>query len=177
MPFGIGAAIASRSDLRAHLKSAWSTTSFWAAMTFAVFVLVPVGVYFYVFYGDWSLGYAYDVERIPSALAMLTFFFATGIYALSFGIGAWFVRAQYERIGVGLAVGLAVLFVAPNVLVRERLAQVGTFAQYGGGFGLIPWSRSPLVASSLAFLALLTAGYVALVVLLAWRTPKRAASR
>lgn len=177
MPLGIGAAIAARSDLRAHLKSAWSTTSFAAAMTFAVFVLVPVGVYFYVFYGDWSLGYAYDVERIPSAVAMLTFFFATGLYALSFGVGAWFVRAQYERVGIGVAIGLAALFIVPNLLVRERLAQVGTFAQERGGFGLIPWSRSPLVASSVAFFALLVAGYVALVVLLAWRTPKRAASR
>ena len=47
------------------------TRSFVAYVSFACLVIAPISVYFYVFHGDWFLLYLIDVNRIPSAIAMV----------------------------------------------------------------------------------------------------------
>jgi len=132
--------------------------SFFAWVSFAVLVLVPVSVYFYAFHGDWFLLYLIDMRQIPSALAMIGFAIEVLIGAGGFVLGSVLIRGQRDT----LAGGLAVLFVALSIAVvpaaGERLSQVGSFAQYNGGFGLTPYGSGSLMTGTLAMGTILVLG-------------------
>lgn len=160
---GIAAALAARVELRVSPRPPLLTQSFGAYAVFALLVLVPVGVYFYLFHGDWFLLYAFDVERIPSALALVGFLLLGGVGALGFVVGASMVRGQRDALG-GVLAGLSVLAaIGVAVVARERLGLVGTYAQFKGGFGLQPFGRGPLVQGTAAMSAILLAGILFLL--------------
>jgi hypothetical protein len=160
---GVSAALAGRGELRLSPRHAFLTTAFGAYVIFAALVLVPASVYFYVFHGDWFLLYLFDVQRIPSALAMVGFILEAGIGALGFSAGAGLLRSQRETLaGVTIAGTVVVSAVVP-VLLRDRLAVAGTFAQYEGQFGLTSFADSPLFLGAIAMTSIILAGFAFLI--------------
>lgn len=128
-------------------------------MIFVALVVIPISVYFYAFHGDWFLVYTVDVRRLPSAVALFGFVLEAAIAACGFILGAVLVRNRHGWIAsaiAGVAVGSAVVLTAA---LRERLAVVGTLAQYKGDFGLSPFASGPLLPGALAMGAILFAGY------------------
>lgn len=160
---GVAASVAARAELRISPRPALLTRSFAAYFVFAVLVLVPVSAYFYVFHGDWFLLYMVDVRRVPSAIALVGFMLEVAVGAAGFVVGSNLVRSQRE----GAAVGLAALTVAAGValafLVVDRLAVVGSFAQYRGGFGLVPFGQSAVLHGAIAMGLALIAGLTILI--------------
>lgn len=133
---GVAAALLGGTELRLSPRHTVLTSCFKAYGLYLLLVLVPISVYFYVFHGDWFLLYAFDVRRIPSAVALVGFTAEAGVGVLGFLLGATFARNQ--RIGVGLAV-IATATVGAFAVVAlwpDRLSVVGTYAQYRGDFGL-----------------------------------------
>ena len=160
---GVAAALFGGSELRLSPRRAVLTSSFKAYALFLTFVVLPVSVYFYVFHGDWFLLYAIDVRRIPSAIALLGFVVEASLGVLGFTIGAALARAQRNSVGFGL-VALATLAAGAVVaLWPDRLAVVGTFAQYRGDFGRHEYG-GPLMQAGLAMGALLIYGATYLLV-------------
>ena len=160
---GIAAAIAGKVELRISPRPALLTRSFMAFLLFCVLVLIPVSVYFYAFHGDWFLLYTVDVRRVPSALALVGFGVQAALGALGFLVGASMVRNQREGLG-GVLVGIA-LVCAGGVagVARDRLAVVGSFAQYRGGFGLEPYAAGALLQGTIVMSAILLVGVAALL--------------
>ncbi|MEM9072054.1 MAG: hypothetical protein AAGE52_26345 [Myxococcota bacterium] len=155
---GIAAALAARVELRVSPRPPLLTQSFGAYLVFAMLVLVPVGVYFYVFHGDWFLLYTFDVSRVPSALALIGFLVLAGVGSLGFAVGASMVRGQRDTLG-GILVGLSVLAAgAVAVVARDRLGVVGNFAQFEGGFGLKTFGSGPLMQGALTMGGILLVG-------------------
>lgn len=170
---GLGAAVAAHSELRVSPRPSVLTRSFGAFMIFVGLVVLPISVYFYTFHGDWFLAYTVDVRRLPSAVALLGFLLEAAIAAAGFVLGAVLVRNRHAWIAsaiAGVAVGGAVVVTAA---LRDRLAVVGTLAQYRGDFGLSPVTSGPLLAGTLAMTTILVAGYVWLVTRLRGK-PRRA---
>lgn len=161
---GVSAALAGRGELRLSPRHAFLTTAFGAYLIFASLVLVPASVYFYVFHGDWFLLYLLDVQRVPSAIALVGFLLEVGIGALGFSAGAALLRSQREAVAGGIIAVAVIAGGAVPALLRERLAVAGTFAQYEGQFGLTPLGDSTLFAGGIAMALLVTAGFVFLVV-------------
>ena len=145
---GVAAALLAGSELRESPRHAVLTSSFKAYALFLTLVVLPASVYFYVFHGDWFLLYSFDVRRIPSAVALLGFVAQTGIGVTGFSVGSMFARTQRTTLGFIVAVTCALAAAAVVVLCRDRLAVVGTFAQYRGDFGLSSYG-GPLMQASL----------------------------
>ena len=165
---GLAASVAGRHELRQSPRPILLTRSFVSYAGFATLVLVPSSAYFYVFHGDWFLLYLFDVEGIPSAVALLGFVAQAALGMLSFVLGALLVRAQREIV---VAVLLALLAVGGALLVflyLDRLAQVGTYAQFHGQFGLEPFEDGPLLTGALAMGGLMSTGLLFLLLRL-WR--------
>lgn len=136
---GIAAALAGGNELRLSPRHALLTSCFSAYAAFLGLLLIPITVYFYVFHGDWFLLYSMDTARIPSAVALVGFMAQGALGTASFLIGAALARNQRATFG-GVLVALAVLAGALVLLVfPDRLALVGTYAQYRGHFGLRPY--------------------------------------
>jgi len=148
LAFGIGlsAALLGAAELRISPRHALFSSSFRAYALFLVLRVVPVSVYFYVFHGDWFLLYSVDVRRVPSALALLGFVAEAGVGVLGFMLGSAFARAQRMGVGYGIASACAPAALAVAFLWPERLRSVGTFAQYQGDFGLLPYGGSLMQA-------------------------------
>lgn len=171
---GLATAVAARVELRVSPRTPLSTRSFRAFLLYALLLLIPISVYFYIFHGDWFLLYTLDVTRVPSAIALIGFSFELMLACAGFAAGGQLVRVQKE----GLAIFLGVLAVALGagfaVLASRRLSAVGTHAQYHGGFGLVALSSSHLLPGLVLMSTLLLVGLVALIVRIGWgarRTP------
>ncbi len=159
----MGAALAARAELRVSPRPAWLTRGFGAYLVFAMFLLVPTSVYFYVFHGDWFLLYLLDVERVPSAIALIGFVCEAALGAVGYTVAASLVRAQRDRLAVALACLCLAVAAGVVALVRDRLSVVGTFAQYQGGFGLEPFSTGALVQGCFVMGIWLLLGFAYLV--------------
>jgi hypothetical protein len=161
---GLAAALAAQAELRVSPRPAVLTRSFVAFALFVAFVLVPVSIYFYVFHGDWFLLYLVDVRQVPSALALMGFLGEAAAAVGPFALGAAFVRAQKESIAKFLLAALGVGILAVVIAARDRLAVVGTYAQYRGEFGLTAYGTGALLHGTVAMGLILGAGLAYLVV-------------
>ena len=156
---GVAAALASRVELRVSPRPPLLTRSFGAFAIATAWITLPVGLYFYVFHGDWFLLYTVDVDRIPSALVLVGFLLLGGVGALGFVAGASLTRNQRDSIG-GAVAAIAILAGGAAVLVaRERLAVVGTYAQWSGGFGLVSFAEGPALQGVILGGAILVVGH------------------
>lgn len=141
---GALAALAGRAEIKLSPRHPLLTRSFAAFVAFALCVLVPVSVYFYVFHGDWFLLYLVDVREIPSAIALVGFVVEALVGVLGFSLGSALLRSQREGlVGVAAAAALAFAVLVP-VLFRDRLSRVGSYAQFHGGFGVVDFTAGPL---------------------------------
>lgn len=136
---GVLVALAARADLRGSPRAVLLSHAFVAYLIYASLVVVPASLYFYLFHGDWYLLYLVDSQRVPSALVLLACTLEVGLGVGGFVLGAAFVRNQREPwagavIGVTASLGAAVI-----PLARQRLAVVGSYAQFHGDFGLSPF--------------------------------------
>lgn len=155
---GLSAALAARSELKVSPRPSLLTRGALAFLIFDFLVLVPASAYFYIFHGDWFLLYAFDVRQIPSAIALIGFLFQGLLAALAFVFGAGLVRSQREAIGGGLIAVFATSAVAIPLLVSERLRMVGSYAQYTGNFGLVPFTSGPLLLGTIAMAGIVAFG-------------------
>lgn len=167
----MASALLGGSELRESPRHAVLTGSFKAFALFLMLVVLPASVYFYVFHGDWFVLYTFDVRRVPSALALLGFVIELALGVSGFALGSMFARTQRTTLGFGTAVGAWIAAVASIVTFRERLAVVGTFAQYRGDFGLRPYGGALMQAGLIMGLALLYgAGYLLFRIRMAAKT-------
>jgi hypothetical protein len=155
---GLAAALAGRDELRISPRPALLTRSALAFLIFDALVLVPASAYFYAFHGDWFLLYLIDVQRIPSAVALVGFVLQGLLAAGGFAVGAGLVRTQREVLA-GVALGATILFaVGSAVAVADRLAMVGSHAHYRGEFGLVPFVEAPLFLGTITMSTLIAVG-------------------
>ncbi len=145
------------------------TRGFASYVSYAVLVVVPISVYFYVFHGDWFVLYFVDVDRIPSAVALVGFVIEAGLGALAFLFGALLVRNQREVVVGVIAGAIALAGVVVVFLYTDRLGQVGTHQQYHGHFGLEGYAEGPLLTGALALGGISLAGLAFLLARL-WMT-------
>lgn len=171
---GLAAALAGRAELKVSPRHALLTRSFAAFAIFDVLVLVPACAYFYVFHGDWFLLYSYDVQDIPSAIALVGFVLLGLLAVLGFGLSAALVRTAREAWAGALLAITSVAALATPLAVLDRLSVVGTHAQYRGNFGLEPFEGGPLLSGALAMGTILALGLAFLVARL-WLSGSRRA--
>ena len=144
------------------------TSSATALVLYASLLVVPVGVYFYVLHGDWFLLYLVDVERVPSAVALIGFALLVGVGVLGFAAAASLARAQRDAVSGALLVVALVATVGFALGLRERLSVVGTHAQFTRGFGLTDFTAGPLLPSAWLMGVLLLVGLLGTVARVIW---------
>lgn len=135
--------------------------AFAAYLLYAGLVLVPVSVYFFLFHGDWYLLYLTDTQRVPSALVLIGGVLELALGGAGFLIGASLVRTQRDQ-WAGAVIGATLSLAAGMLpLVQDRLAVVGSYAQFHGDFGLGPYGGALLQGTVvMAFWMLLGLAYL-----------------
>ena len=162
MGMGAATALAAAQELRQSPRPIVVSDSGAAFSAFLVLLVLPVSVYFYVFHGDWFLLYLVDVRRVPSALALLGFIGELVLGLIGFGVCAVAVRNQRSSWVVSVLVASIVGAVGVVVACPNRLRVLGTYHQFHGGFGLVPYGGA-LLQGALAMGGLLAVGAVFLL--------------
>ncbi len=156
---GVGAALAGHHELRANPRSSLLSRAFHAYASFILMLMLPVALYFYLFYGDWFLLYTIDTSRIPSALVLVGFMVLCLVAAGGFRLGAASVRGQRERLAYLLLGASSFAGMLSVVWLRRRMGVMASYLQFHGVFGASSLSSSSLLYAVILALMLLGAGY------------------
>jgi hypothetical protein len=132
---------------------------FLVALGLGFVVVAPVMGYFTALHGDWAYLYLVRWARIPSAVDLL---FVLGVGAAvpaGFAVASPWAIAKRGPLLVRVVGVLVALLAIAAVVSARRLAVSATYAQYHGGFGVLPTSKTPLGRGLLLSWVALAAGY------------------
>lgn len=129
------------------------------AVALAVLVYGPVVAYFTARHGDWCYLYLVRWSRVPSAVDLVAVVACSAAVPLGFALATpWAIAKRGPRVlQVCVAVTLIILMVL--VVGSRRLGVSATYAQYHGGFGVVPLGLSPLGRGLLLSWTALAAAY------------------
>jgi hypothetical protein len=135
-----------------------ATRPFNVVAGFAGLVYGPLVGYFVAFHGDWTYGYLVPWHRVPSAVDLALVILAGS--SVLFGMVASAHAARARRLqGVGWLGAIPTLAsLAIFAWGGGRMAVSATYAQFHGGFGVVPVGSSTLGRGVLAMALVLTAG-------------------
>jgi hypothetical protein len=144
--FFIGVAFAwiARAELGRVDAPLVATRPFNVVLGFTALVYAPLVAYFVGFHGDWMYGYAIAWHQVPSAVDLALVILAACTILLGMAASAHAARARRLAIVAWLGVTPAVVFAVVLALGASRLSVSATYAQYHGGFGVVPVSSSAL---------------------------------
>ncbi len=134
----IGASVAysARVQIRTLQRPVFLTRYFSALLMFQVMVLIPIGIYFYTFYPDWSWMYLVDTSNLSRGVGVMTIVAYPISACMGYLIGYFSTRGQSDWVTlmfiVFMVVGLAGLF----VVGKDKFIWVGTYDQYHRDAGL-----------------------------------------
>jgi hypothetical protein len=155
---GVAFAWMSRAELGRIDAPIVATRPFNVVVGFATFVYAPVLGYFVAFHGDWTYGYTLAWHRVPSAVDLALVIVAGCSVLLGMAASAHAARARRLSVVAWLGVIPALAFVFVLAWGAARLSVSATYAQYHGGFGVLPIGSSALGRGVLLMALVLAAG-------------------
>ena len=121
-----------------------ATRPFNVVLGFAGLVYAPVVGYFVAFHGDWTYGYVVPWRHVPSAVDLALVMLAGGTVLLGFAASTHAARARRLNVVAWLGAVPGALAIVAFLWGAGRLAVSATYAQYHGGFGVLPIASSSL---------------------------------
>ena len=146
----IGASVAfgARVQIRTLQRHVFSTRYFIALMMLELMIVVPMGIYFYVFYPDWSWMYLVDSQELPQGVGAMTIIAYPVAGAMGYLVGYYSARSSSDFVTAlfmaFMGLGILGLFVA----AKNQFLWVGTYAQFHRDVGLKFITTTSLVPSS-----------------------------
>jgi hypothetical protein len=134
----LGASIAygARIQIRTLQRHVFTTRYFTALMMLELIIVTPIGIYFYMFYPDWSWMYLVNTAYLNPGVVAMTFASYPLLAAMGYLVGYYSARSASDWVTlmfIGfMSLGLLGLFIA----AKDQLLWVGTYEQYHRDVGL-----------------------------------------
>lgn len=135
------------------------TRPFLVAAALGALVHAPVLTYFVTMHGDWAYLYLVRFSRIPSAVDLVLVCLAAAQVPLGFAVASPWAIAKRGPALLKVGALLGALFAVACIVAARRLSVSASFAQYHGGFGVVPLGQSPLGRGVLLSWVAIVAGY------------------
>lgn len=146
---GSSVAYGARVQIRTLQRHVFATRYFTALTMLELMIVLPVGIYFYIFYPDWSWMYLVDPTRLNPAVVPMAMAAYPVAAAMGYLVGYYSARSGSDWVTLMfvafMAVGLLSLFIA----AKNQLLWVGTYEQYHRDVGLEFITGTSVVASVL----------------------------
>ena len=147
--FGASVAYAARVQIRTLQRHLFVTRYFIALMMLEMLIVVPVGIYSYVFYSDWSWMYLVNSATVNPALAVMAVASYPVASAMGYLVGYYSARSGTDFVTAMfmgfLGLGLLGLFIA----AKNQFLWVGTYEQFHRNVGLKPIFATSLFQSNI----------------------------
>lgn len=132
---------------------------FLVAAALGSIVYAPVVAYFVAMHGDWAYLYLVRVSRIPSAIDLALVLLAAAQVPLGFALASPWAMAKRGPALLKVGVVIGALLFAGCIVGARRLAVSASYAQFHGGFAVMPLGKTPLGRAVLLSWVALLAGY------------------
>ncbi len=156
---GLSLAWMSRGELARSEVPLVLARPFLVALGLGLVVYAPVLGYFAALHGDWAYLYLVRSSRVPSAVDLALVVACGASVPAGFAAAAPWAIAKRSQPLLGVSAVIAGIVVIGAALASRRLATSASFAQFHGGFGGAPASRSTLGRGVLSSWIALAAGY------------------
>lgn len=150
---GAAVAYAARIQIRTLQRHVFTTRYFSALMMLQIVIMLPIGLYFYIFYPDWSWMYLVNSTYLNGGVVVMTFISYPLVAAMGYLVGYYSARSASNWVTVMfmafMALGLLGLFIA----AKDQLIWVGTYEQYHRDVGLTVMTSTSVFPSMLLALS------------------------
>ncbi len=135
-----------------------ATRPFNVVVGFASLVYAPIIGYFVALHGDWTYAYTVPWHGVPSAVDLALVILAGSSVLFGMVASAHAARARRLQMVAWLAILPTVAGLVSLAWGAARLSVSATYAQFHGGFGVLPIGSSTLGRGILATGVMLVAG-------------------
>lgn len=150
---GASVAFSARIQIRSLQRPVFATRYFSALMLLEGMILLPVGVYFYAFYPDWSWMYMVDSTQVSPAVEVMTMLVYPVSGTMGYLVGYYSAKGGSDWVTIlfmcFIGVGLFGLF----VVAFDKISLLGTYAQYQRGVSLKSFVSTSMLPSTLLAVA------------------------
>ncbi len=160
---GASVAFASRIQIRTLQRPVFSTRYFIALMMFQVMILLPVGVYFYAFYPDWSWMYLIDTAALSSGVGVMAMAAYPISASLGYMVGYYSARGSSDWVTVMFMMFMIVGLIGLVAVAKNKIIWVGTYEQFHRAAGLRALTKTSLLPSMLLSISGIGVGWSYLI--------------
>ena len=150
---GASVAYVARIQIRTLQRHVFTTRYFSALMMLELLIILPIGVYFYRFYPDWSWMYLVNSAYLNASVVVMTLASYPLVGAMGYLVGYYSARSASDWVTIMfiafMALGLLGLFVA----AKDQLMWVGTYEQYHRDVGLRTVTSTSIIPSAILALS------------------------
>lgn len=134
----IGASVAygARIQIRTLQRHVFATRYFMALMMLEATIVLPIGIYFYIFYPDWSWMYLVDPLRLNPAVVPMTMAAYPMAAIMGYLVGYYSARGGSDWVTLMFMTFMAIGVVSLFIAAKNQLLWVGTYEQYHRDIGL-----------------------------------------
>jgi hypothetical protein len=150
---GASVAYAARIQIRTLQRAIFSSRYFMALMMFGFAILLPVGVYFYAFYSDWSWMYLADTSQMSGGIVVMAMASYPIAAIMSYLVGYFSARGNSDWVTLMFLILMVVGLIGLVGVASDKLFWVGTYEQYHRNTGLRQFTNTSLFPSSLLALS------------------------
>lgn len=133
---GASVAFSARVQIRTLQRHVFTTRYFIALMMLEGMIVVPIGVYFYFFYTDWSWMYLVNSARIQSAVGVMAVMAYPMAASLGYLVGYYSARGGSDWITIMFMVFIGAGLLGLAVAAQNQFVLVGSYEQYHRDVGL-----------------------------------------
>ena len=150
---GASVAYAARIQIRTLQRAIFSSRYFMALMMFGFGILLPAGIYFYVFYSDWSWMYLANTSDMPGGIVVMAMLSYPIAAIMSYLVGYFSARGNSDWVTLMFLVFMGIGLIGLFAVASDKLFWVGTYEQYHRNTGLRQFTSTSLFPSSLLALS------------------------
>lgn len=133
---GASVAFAARIQIRTLQRPILSARYFLALMIFEFVIMLPIGIYFYSFYPDWSWMYLVDTQNAATGISVMAIVGYPVTAAMGYLVGHYSARSSSDWVTVMFMVFMFVGLFGLFVVGKDQILWVGTYDQYHRDAGI-----------------------------------------
>lgn len=151
----IGASVAfcSRIQIRTLQRPVFTSRYFIALMLLEAMIILPIGIYFYSFYPDWSWMYLVDTASAGPGLAVMAISMYPLAASMGYFVGYYSARGNSDWITLVFMVFLIIGIVGLFAVASDKVFWVGTYDQFYRDVSLKGFASTSLLSSTVLSLS------------------------
>ncbi len=144
---GTTVAFSARKQIRTLQRHLFASRYYAALIMLDFMIIIPAGLYFCVFYPDWSWMYLVDTSKLNLAVSVMTVISYPLSASMGYLVGYYSARSNSDWVSIVFILFMALGMLGLFISASDQFSWVGTYEQYRRDIGLKPIGDTSLALS------------------------------